>query len=146
MSLMLLMIARPQGNVEGEAGNFGFNQHTLSFGRGEPVKCGPRCWLSRIGTDGTEAFAGTAAGCERQQRSLPRPPFSPSRDRDVGPGPTVQDVAASPADEDVVARSSKERVAADAAEEHVVAVAAVRREVDRAGRQGPSVHHVPTGS
>ena len=50
-----------------------------------------------------------------------------------------------PADQDVVARAAEERVVARTPDQHVVAVAAVRRELDRAGRQARGVHYVVAG-
>ena len=41
--------------------------------------------------------------------------------------------------------AAEERVVAGTADQHVVAVAAVRRELDRAGRQARGVHHVVAG-
>src|SRR5205823_4892751 len=71
--------------------------------------------------------------------------FARSLDQDVVTGPAVQDVLPQAADEDVVPGAAEKNVVARAADQDVVAVAAVLGQLDRAGRQAGSLHHVVAG-
>src|SRR5262249_6664282 len=79
-------------------------------------------------------------------KRLPHPQHRhASLDQDIVTGPTVENILPRSADEDVVARPTRQGVVAGTADEDIVAVAAICDELDRAGRQPRSIHHVIAG-